>query len=214
VSSGQQLRGRGTILGQLSSSGGIISPGGGTGGGIGMLTVTNTINLNGITWMKVDRNGGSPISDRLVSSLAAINYNGFLLVTNIGETLQVNDTFTLFSGTSYSGSFPTNLPSSTHWDTSQLNVNGTIKFLGYYKPTVSSVDYSGLADGYITIYATNGPPNDGIDILISTNIALPLSQWTTADSTQLFPDGSYGPFGETFAVDPTLPQFFIMLRAQ
>jgi hypothetical protein len=164
--------------------------------------------------MKVNRNGGSPVSDRLVSSLSAINYNGILVVTNIGATLQVNDTFTLFNGTSYSGSFSSIQPASASWDTSQLNVNGSIRFLGYLTPGISKVDFSDLSNGNITIYATNGPPNGNVNFLVSTNIALPVSQWAIVDSTGLFPDGSLGPFGYTFVVDQTKPQLFIILQEQ
>ena len=140
------LQGYGMVKGTLDASGGgsgMITPGGGIAGGIGTLTVTGNIFLsgNGTTWMKINRTA-SPNSDRLVSSAGSVNYGGgTLVVTNIGPSLHVGDTFTLFSGTSVGSSGSTFgtlvLPgvgngggSYITWDTSQLGVNGSVTVTG------------------------------------------------------------------------------------
>ena len=226
LGTGQTLEGRGTILGKLDTTGGgTVAPGGGVGGNTGTLTVTNTITLGGTTWMKVNR-ANSPNSDQLVSSTAhTINYGGTLLVTNIGAALQVGDTFTLFSGTTLSGSFTLALPSEYIWDTSQLNVNGSIKVAGIMTPpTITKADFSQLASsGAITIYAnypnvTNftTPYSVTANVLSSTNIALPLSSWTIVTNTYYVVtnlvdyDSGNPPF--TFYVNPTNKASFYILQ--
>jgi autotransporter-associated beta strand protein len=213
-SASQLLEGRGTINGSLNVSGsGTVSPGGGYGGNTGTLTVTNGITLGGTAWMKLNR-ANSPNSDRLVSSLSTITYGGTLVVTNVGAALQPGDTFTLFSGAALNASTFASIvfPSYTAWDTSQLGVNGTVKFIGSATPAFSNIDYSQLASGSITINAINGTPNGPVTVLTSTNLALPLSSWTTNTTTAF--DGSGNLSGFTITVDPTLPQQFIILQTQ
>ena len=87
---------------------GTIAPGDGLSGNVGTLTVTNSLNLGGTTWMKLNRSAVQN-SDRLVAT--NINYGGTLVVTNIGAPLQMGDTFTLFSSpNTLNGAFRLVLP--------------------------------------------------------------------------------------------------------
>jgi hypothetical protein len=132
-----------------------------------------------------------PNSDRLMSSLSGINYSGaMLVVTNIGAILHAGDTFTLFSGAGFTNTFGTIvLPAYYTWNISQLAVNGSISVATVLAlPTISSVDFSGLAGGSITLNAVNGIPDGPVSVLTSTNVALPLSSWTTVTTTTF--DGS------------------------
>jgi len=138
-------------------AGGTISPGGGINGAAGTLTATNAISLGGNTVMKLNYPG----SDTLVSSTAGhISFGGVLTVTNIGGALQANQSFTLFSAPSLTGSFTsTNLPATpnyTVWNTSQLGLNGTITLAPTPPPAISTVNFGNLASGSITVNATNG----------------------------------------------------------
>ena len=103
------------------------------------------------------------------------------------------------------------LPDYQAFDTSNLGVNGTITFLGYSKPVISSVDFSTLSSGSITLNATNGLAGGPVIILTTTNIALPVNVWTSL-VTNTF-DGA-GNYTETITVDPSLPQQFYMLKVQ
>jgi autotransporter-associated beta strand protein len=211
LSYGQVLAGYGTLNGLLdTTSGGTVSAGDGLAGATGTLTVTNAVTLGGTAWMKLNRSG-SPTSDKLVSP-AGITYGGTLIATNVGAKLQVGDTFTLFGG-ALSGSFSTiQLPGYYTWDTSQLGVNGTIRVTGILSPpAISSVDFSALAGGTITLNATNGTPNGLVNVLTTTNLTLPSISWTIAASTMF--DGN-GNLTVPITVDPTLPQLFIKLQAQ
>jgi autotransporter-associated beta strand protein len=212
LGSAQVLSGNGTILGILDTTGGgTVSPGGGISGSIGTLTVTNDINLGGTAWMKINRNS-SPKSDRLVSSTAStIYYGGRLVVTNIGARLQQGDTFTLFSATNLNNSFTLVLPNYYTWNTGNLNLNGQISVASILPPpSITNVDFSGLASGSITLNAGNGATNGPVNILTSTNLTLPLSSWTTVTSTTF--DGN-GDLSQTITVDPTQPESYFVLQA-
>ena len=211
-STAQLLEGNGTINGQLAVNGsGTVASGDGLAGNIGALTVTNTITLAGTAWMKINR-GGTPKSDELISSLGGINYGGTLVVTNVGPALQPGDTFTLFSGAGLgTASFSTIvLPNYYTFDTSNLGVNGTVTVTGTYRPAFGAVDYTYLASGYITVNAANGAPNGGFAVLSSTNLALPVSQWTSV-ATGTF-DGSGNLSNFSVNVDLAAPQAYYILQ--
>jgi autotransporter-associated beta strand protein len=207
---GQVISGNGVLRGILNTAGGgTVSPGGGIAGSVGTLTVTNTINLGGTAWMKLNR-ATSPNSDRLVSSTASIiSYGGTLVVTNIGAPLQVGDTFTLFSAGTLNNAFTLALPNYYTWNTSQLAVNGQISVTGKSQPAITNVDFSQLSSGTITINANNGAPNGPVNVLTSTNLTLPLASWTTVTSTTF--DGN-GNLNLPITVDPALPQSFYLLQ--
>jgi len=205
----QTLRGSGLILGAVNTSG-LVSPGSGVSGSLGTLTVTNSINLSGTTWIKLNR-ASSPNSDRLASSTAGvINYGGTLIVTNTGGALQAGDTFTLFSGATLNNSTfgDVQLPNYYSWDTSNLGVNGTVQVTAVLPPpALTNVDFSTLGSGTITLNAINGAPNGPVIVQTTTNL---LSNWTSI-STNAF-DGS-GNFSLPVTVDPAAPQNYFRLLA-
>lgn len=211
----QLLYGRGTINGNLTVGGtGTVAPGGGPGGSTGILTVTNAVSLSGTVWMKLNR-AVSPTSDRLVSSHSTITYGGTLVITNIGSGAKVGDTFTLFSGSGLSaGSFSTVVqPSYYSFDLSQLGVNGTITLTNAFRPAISSLNLSTLAsNGTIVITATNGLASGSVNVLTTTNLALPLSGWVTNTSTTFDGNGNLNNF--SISVDNTQPQLYILLQTQ
>jgi hypothetical protein len=54
----------------------------------------------------------------------------------------------------------------------------------------ANVNYSQVNNGIITFSATNGVPNGGYALLMSTNISLPFSQWTAVATGQFDGDGN------------------------
>ena len=208
----QTLQGRGTVLGGLDSTSGLrIAPG--NGDSLGTLTATNAITLGGTTWMKLNR-ASTPNSDKLVSTLSTITYGGALVVTNLGVALHVGDTFDLFDGAGLNGGIfsATNLPNYYTWDTSQLGVNGTVSITALLPlPSITTVDFSTLSGGSITLNAINGAPNGPVTVLSSTNLALPVSSWTAVTTTTF--DGN-GNLNLPVTVDPALPQSYYLLKVQ
>ncbi len=207
----QTLSGRGTVRGTIDlSPGGWVAPGDLT-GDVGTLTVTNSVTLSGgTTWMKLN-GASSPNSDRLVSSLSSITYGGALIVTNVGSVrFQPGETFTLFSGSGLNAaSFSTvTLPNYYTWNTN-LSAGSVSVATVLPPPSISSVDYSGLSGGSITVHGANGVVGGPAAVLTSTNILTPLAGWTQAAAGNF--DGS-GTYTATITVDPAAPeQFFILV---
>ena len=212
LNTSQVLGGVGTLHGTLNTGNGIVSPGGGLRGALGTLNVNGTVNLNGIAWMKVIP-GGSPNSDRLVATGGnAINYGGTLVLTNVGGAYHVGETFTLFTGSALNGSFNLALPLYYSWDTSQLNVNGSIKLLAILPPpSFNGIDVSQLSNGVMYFTLTNGAPNSMVNLLTTTNIATPLKNWTVLAQMQF--DGNGNITEQPIGVDPTLPQSFYAIQS-
>jgi len=211
LNTGQTLKGNGTLLGSLDTTGGgTVAPG----ASIGTLTVTNAINLGGNAVMEINRNA-IPNSDKLVSSLSTITYGGTLTVNNLGAPLHPGDTFTLFSGGTLSGGTfgLMNLPNYYTWDTTQLGVNGSIRVTGVLPPPTLGADLSTLSSGYITLNAVNGAPGGPVSVLTTTNVTLPLSSWTTVPAAGGNFDG-LGNYSVVVTVDPTAPQQYFILSAQ
>lgn len=120
------VTGGGTITGAATVNG-TLSPG--TVSTIGTLTFASAPTFASTTtnYMKINRNGGTPLADKVVVSSGALAYAGNLVVANIGAALQVNDTFTLFAASGYSNPFDTTLlPVGYTWDTSPLLTSGAI----------------------------------------------------------------------------------------
>lgn len=127
---GGTLGGTGIISGAITiNSSGTIAPG--TDTLIGTLTLNSSVVLNGTSFFRVNRNGGSPLADKMSQPGGALTFGGVLTVTNAGAALAGGEVFTLFAATSFSGAFTsTNLPAlnpGLNWDLGNLAVDGTIR---------------------------------------------------------------------------------------
>jgi autotransporter-associated beta strand protein len=206
LSSGQTLNGFGTVTGVLTvPSSSTVAPG--SAAGVGLLTVTLNTTLGGTTVMKLDKINGT--NDGL-SVGGTLTYGGMLNVTSLSGTLAAGDSFKLFNASAYAGSFSTtNLPalgSGLVWDTSHL-INGILNVVSVIKPTPFITSFS-LSGTNLVFTGTNGLANGPYVLLTSTNVALPLTNWT-AIATNAF--DSNGQFNLTNGINPDEPQQFYIL---
>jgi hypothetical protein len=76
------------------------------------------------------------------------------------------------------------------------------------KPVISAIGWIGTA---LAISGTNGPPDETYDVLSSTNLALPVSQWTVIATNAFDSEGNF-----SFTTSPALNavQSFYALRFQ
>jgi fibronectin-binding autotransporter adhesin len=212
VVDGQTLSGIGTIRGTL-----VTDPGStfdvGLPNSTGTLTVTNAVSLGGTTQIQISR-GSAPNATELISDAAITNNGGALVVNNIGATLQPGDTFTLFDSTigSYIGSFSSiTLPAlsgSESWNTNDLYINGTISVVAPTPLSFSSITTSGKN---IVLSAVGGTPGGQVTILTSTNLQLPLSQWSTLTTGNFDSNGDFT-YTVTGALNSGQPQQFYILQ--
>ena len=78
------------------------------------------------------------------------------------------------------------------------------------KPAITNVDFSSLTSGTITINANNGAPSGLVVVLNSTNLILPVINWTPVTTNNFDPSGN---LSLPITVDPTLPVSFYLLQA-
>lgn len=206
LAAGQTLSGSGTVRGNITEdAGATIAPGTSA---VGTLTATNSVTLSGTTIMKID--AGAANNDK-VNAVQTITYGGTLTVTAIDGTPTGGQTFKLFSAASYGGAFAvTNLPAlsgSLFWNTTNLNVNGTIS-VGSTGPTTNANILSArLVGTSIVLHGTNnnGGQNFRYAVLTSTNLKAALSSWTVLTTNPFNQDGT---FDYTNGINPAARQLF------
>lgn len=214
---GGTLGGSGTIAGAVTvQTGGTLEPGASVSAAGTVLTLSSNLTLNAGSTNIMQVSHNSSTSDSVVSSLA-ITYGGTLtVVTNAGDApFVLGDTFTLFTSSvpSYNGSFTVfNLPALTPglaWNTANLTVNGTISVVTAI-PSIGSIVVSG---GNLTLTSTNGSAGGQVIVLTSTNLAVPVSQWTPLTTNNYSGTGSFS-YTVTGAITSGKPQQFYRLLTQ
>jgi hypothetical protein len=128
------------------------------------------------------------------------------------EVLEAGDHFQLFSAVSYTGSFTSyELPALEEglaWNVSQLATNGRLWVVSTNSPVIGQFNLTG---GNFSFSGTGGTPNWNYDVLTTTNLALPVSDWSNASSGQFDPTGN---FNVVIPINPVSAQQFYLLRAQ
>jgi hypothetical protein len=173
-------------------SAGTIAPG--TASAIGKLTLGSAPVFNGGTnFTRINRNGGSPLSDRLALTSGTLNYSGTLVVSNAGAALVGGEVFTNFSATSYGGAFAaTLLPIlnvGLNWNLGKLGVNGTIKV--NRRPVANLLTFSNTIPAVLEIPLAsiigNATDADGDTItLASINLTTTNGVVLTTNGTSIF----------------------------
>jgi autotransporter-associated beta strand protein len=153
VNTGATLAGTGIISGATTiNSGATNSPGNNA---IGTLTVNNSVTLAAGSTTRIEINASSATKDLLDAS-GAFTYGGTLVVTNVSGTLVNGQSFKIFDGGSYGGSFATlSLPSLSpdlQWNTTALNTSGTISVISTNAVLPQSLNWVG--DGAANVWNT------------------------------------------------------------
>lgn len=202
LNDGQLLEGDGTVNVNLTvKPGATIMPG--SVSGLGTLAVSGTAQLQGATVIKL--NGGT--NDRIDAS--SFVYGGTLTVTNLGGPLTAGMRFGLFLDSSCSGTFSAiDLPAlgpGLAWS-NNLATDGTLDVIPATRPSILAASVFG---SNFIFGGTNGAANSRYEVLSSTNLATPLSQWTPI-WTNYF--DSQGNFAFTNAVNRDAAQNFYILE--
>jgi autotransporter-associated beta strand protein len=210
----QSLGGVGTLNGFLQADQGSIFN---VGLPTGTFNVTSNASLSGIVNISLDSTD-APTCGKLAAPSITINPTATLVVTNIGPGITNGVSFTLFNNP-VSGFASVTLPAKDPTGTTNyiwqnfLAVNGTITLTngGLVVTPASpakftSISVSGVA---LTITGTNGAANGTYRLLESTNLLLPVNQWTPVLTNSF--DGS-GNFNlTTNVVTPGSRQMFYLL---
>jgi autotransporter-associated beta strand protein len=204
--SGQSLNGNGTVINSslAAGAGSTVSPGVAA---VGLLTVKGAITLSGNTVMDLDP---ANATNAVLSSTSSIAYGGTLSLTNLSSPTS-DSSFKLFHASSYSGSFANIIPATPGpglaWVTSALGTSGMLEVTASTAlPRVASIVHQGSS---LVISGTNGTPNATYYVLGSTNVALPLANWTRI-ATNTF--NGTGGFNYTNSLSPSVPQYFYQIQ--
>jgi autotransporter-associated beta strand protein len=208
LSSGQMLQGNGTVSVNLTvGASASVMPGDSV--NLGALNVASAAQLQGVTIIKL--NAATTNCDQIIAS--DFIYGGTLTVTNISGAFAAGQTFQLFLGDDYSGSFSgMNLPplgGGLVWNTNNLAASGTLQVVSTIPPSPVITGIS-LSGGNVILSGTNGVDGQPFVLLSSTNVELPLNQWSPV-STNTFGGGS---FSITNAINQNASENFYLLQLQ
>jgi hypothetical protein len=174
------------------------------------LTVTNSVVLSGS--VNVDLDLANATNDMLVCN-STITYGGALNINYLSGPPASGASFKLFQAPSYSGSFtsinPATPGSGLTWDTSQLRTSGTIRVVAGTAGTSPRFGGITLSGTNLIVSGSNGVAAGNYYVLTSTNLGLPLTNWTRI-ATNAF-DGT-GSFKFTNNINPLAPSRFFLLR--
>jgi hypothetical protein len=186
VGAGGVLAGGGTVNEDVTvQAGGTLAPGTNA---IATFTINGNLTNSGSIAMKLNKGVGTYDQILGVNTLV---YGGTLAVTNLAGTLARGDSFSLFSAAAYQGSFSSISPatpgSGLAWDLTGLTNNGTLKIVAGASnpPHIGGIGTSGSS---VVLSGTGGTAGANYYVVSSTNVALPLINWTRL-ATNVF-DGS------------------------
>jgi autotransporter-associated beta strand protein len=203
---GGTLGGVGNIAGPVVvEANGSLAPGS-VASPLGTLSFANSVALGGTNIMDVDKTGGAITSD-FMARIDALTLGGTLRLNLTGEALADGDSIPLYGFNSASGSFSSIIPATPgpnlKWDTSALTSSGALLVAGS-RPEFSTVSRS---DGNIVMGGSGGSSGAAFRILMSPDIAAPLSSWTQVASGTFDASGN---FNVTVPIDDAPQRFFLI----
>jgi hypothetical protein len=175
------------------------------------LSVSNSVSTAGNVSVSVNKSLSQSNGMAIVTGSLANTGTGTVTVNNVGPALAVGDSFQLFSQPLSGGNTMTISGGGTGvtWN-NNLAVNGTISVASAQaaKPVINQTQ---VINGNFIFSGSNGTSGATYYVLSSTNLMLPLGQWTSV-LTNTFP--SNGQFSITNPVVLGNPQVFYLLQVQ
>jgi autotransporter-associated beta strand protein len=227
------LNGTNAYLGTTTNNGGVLagtgwiagpvfvetngSIGGGGSSAIGTLSLSNNLTINGGVFVRVNKSV-SPSNDVVsVNGTLANIGTGIVAVDNLGPALVAGDKFKIFNKAVTGGASlaVTGGGAGVVWN-NNLNADGSISVasVGPGNPTTNAaITKVSLSGTNLIVHGTNNNvPNTSFHYvaLTSTNIATPLSNWTSVVTNPFNPDGT---FDYTNPIVPGTPRQFIDVKA-
>lgn len=206
VSAGHSLTGSGTLAGNLTNlPASTLSVG--TPDSIGTLIVYYNTTLQGTTFMKLNKD---TLNSDLLYAGGILTFGGTLNVTNLAGSLADGDSFQIFSAGGFDGAFSQIVPATPGagllWDTNSLASSGVLNITAAPQPF--AITNFTLSASSLTLQGAGGTPNAAYVLLTTTNVALPLAQWTPMITNYFDNDGG---FNFTTNINNSLPQQFYLL---
>jgi autotransporter-associated beta strand protein len=206
--SGGTLGGAGTIQSPvLVSTNGRLVPGN-VASATAALILENQVTLQGTTVMDVNKSAGVFTGDA-IQGFGTLTYGGTLQINRTGDAFADGDVITLFGFATASGSFAAIVPAipgpGLAWDTSKLNVDGTLKVV-----TPSSFEFGSVSvvPPNVIFNGGGGPASAEYRVLTSSDLNIPAINWQPVATNQFDANGN---FNFTLPFNPSTPQQFYIL---
>jgi len=195
VVNNQKLMGYGTIIGNtVIQAGGTLQLGGNStfGQAIGTLTNNGSLTLSGKTVVSLDESASPSNSAMVVSGVITNTGGATLVVTNLGPTLNVGDTFYVFSQGVSNGVAMTIIPPTGVTLANNLAVDGSIQVLTVTPPvnTTPTNITATVTGGGSTLTLAWPADHTGWHLQIQTNslsvgLVTNAANWVTLPGSQL-----------------------------
>ncbi len=201
------LGGNGTIAGNLTiGSTATLTPSGSA--GINTLTVGGNVTIAGNVEVAVNKTNTPSTNDLvIVAGTLTKTSTGTLKVTNLGPSLSIGDSFTLFSKPVTGGAALTVSGVGIVW-TNRLAIDGSIAVVSFLSaPVVTSGGVSVLPNGNVSLTAT-GSVGAPYTLLGTTNLLTPRASWQVITSGTV----STSPFTVTDTTASGSAQKFYLFR--
>jgi hypothetical protein len=192
--------------------------GAGTPAAIGTLTIDSSLILGGNLFIRVNNSPPDPLgippvtNDNFIVTDGATNIgSGTVTVSNVGPALAVGNKFVLFNGPVVGGAALTVSGGGVTWQ-NNLAANGSISVLTILPPPAPpspGINAVSASAGNLVFSGTNGTVGGTYYILTTTNITLPLSDWTVL-STNTF--GAGGVFSASIPIGASADGHFYSLE--
>lgn len=203
------LWGNGSVTGSITlGPSATLSPGSNQ---IGRFTFTQnaTLSANSTTILELNRTAST--NDVVVAG-QTLTLGGTLIVTNLNGSLVAGDSFQLFQG-NVTGAFHTfvlpPLNPGLAW-TNRISTSGSIAVISTAptSPPVLSAAVN-TDESNLLLSGSNGMPHASYVVLATTNVALPMIQWSRLATNQF---DATGVFNLTNPINPATPQLFYRIE--
>ncbi|HEV2434385.1 MAG TPA: NPCBM/NEW2 domain-containing protein [Verrucomicrobiae bacterium] len=209
LAGGQTLTGDGIVNGNVViGNGAMLAPG----GALAKLIFNNDLTLNAESTTVIEVSKSPVLTNDMAQVAGTLTYGGTLVLTNIStNSFTAGDSFRLFNAAGYSGTFTGIVPAipavNLAWDTNNLS-SGVLSVvtLPTPPPRFGSLTVNG---GNCVFRGSNGVPGWPYSVLTSSNLALPVNQWTPMATNNF--DGN-GDFSITNPLNPNLGQQYYLLQ--
>jgi autotransporter-associated beta strand protein len=199
---GGTLSGSGRIAGAVTvSPGAVLAP--------GTLMISNSLSLAGTTRIRLN---AASVTNDSVRGLTSVSYGGTLTLTNMAGVLATNRTFKIFSAGNYHGMFVQISPAAPGpglvWNTNTLATDGTLRLArgNLPSPTLGGISFSGSD---LIVSGTGGYADGDYWVLVTTNLALALSNWVRVATNRFDLNGN---FACALSVTPVVSQLFFRIQ--
>ncbi len=183
------LAGSGTVAGPVVVLAGATLGAGDNGLIPGTITLNGGLTLGGNGFFRVNKSLAHSNDLVAVTGGLANTGTGTITITNVGPALKVGDAFTLFSALVAGGNALTVSGAGVTWN-NHLSADGGVTVSGIISSAPPVFLGTVVSGNNLVSSVSNGAAGSTYYVLATTNLALPLANWTRV-ATNVYPGGVF-----------------------